>query len=599
MSTDNRSKERVLLYLLTPSEAPDASLGQRFVEGVQRAMQVRHRHILGWQGYGELDGRRFAVSEPLAAVALSNTLRYRPRPFSVHEAIGLVQQMAAALDSAAQQEVAHHGLTPDEIWLGDDGAVLISGFGLPRLTPAQGKAAADPNPKLATDQADLTAFSAPEQLSAEQPIDQRTDVYGLCAVCYAMLTGRPPFDPDDPALREQIIHQPPSAPDSWRPDLSPALVAVLKYGLAKDPSARYATAGEFAQRLMLVQGGELPAAPTALTHPPAQPQRVLQPMPRLPLRRGWLLVAPVMILFLLAGVFVAAKPFDLGFSLQQTIVAAADQAPAVVQPTQTSVATPTTPPASATPTPVQRATLPATPVADQVAPTVPQAAQQSDEAIPPTTATAPPPSPDLPNRGPAPGSFVHTEPVEPTIAVSTALTASLDSQVEPIADSPPLSASITAGQAPSVTVRIAETINLSATSAPTATLPDGIEMTTLPDAQTVMTATPPVDQAITASLSASAAVPDLQPNVYLPLVSQSVTIEGDVNQDANLRAGPGTNYPVVRGAFASDRVVLVACNEDCTWYQVSSGEWIAAFLVSNVADPLQTLPRAKAPSAPE
>jgi serine/threonine-protein kinase len=560
-ATDNRTQQRVLLYRLAAKEEREASLSQRFVAGVQAAMRLRHPHILGWQAYGEQDEHEYAVSEPLTALSLGDTLRYRPRPFSVQEVIGLVQQMAAALDFAALHGIAHHRLTPDEVWVNDDGCVLISGFGLPSSVFAVNVAAA-------VDQPDFTEFSAPEQISDGQPVDQRADVYGLCAICYTMLAGRPPFPTDDPALREQIIHQPPPSPDTWRPELSPALVAVLKYGLAKDPNSRYTTSGEFAQRLILVQGGEPPTVRTALTDPAARPPRRLPPPQRLRSRRGLIFVAPLVLIIVFAGVFVAGRPFNRDFSLQQTIVAAADQASAVAHSTQPSVAATIAQRPTTTPTPVQAATVASTAGAAQV-----------DQPPSPTASMTPQPATASSSQSPAPGTFVRVAAAEPTIAASTSPTTALDSQVEPAAASPVSPQPTLAATVPAAPVRAAEAI-------------------TIPSGQSVLTTTAPVDQAIAATLSVPATVPSTQANIYLPIVSQDIYIEGDVNQDANLRTGPGTNYSVVRGAFAGERFVLVACNRDCTWYQVSTGEWIAAFLVSNVTDPLQTLPRTTGATAP-
>lgn len=52
---------------------------------------------------------------------------------------------------------------------------------------------------------------------------------------------------------------------------------------------------------------------------------------------------------------------------------------------------------------------------------------------------------------------------------------------------------------------------------------------------------------------------------------------------ANLRAGPGTDHPIVGGAQAGDTLDVIACNDGCTWYQLVDGAWIAAFLVQSAS----------------
>jgi serine/threonine protein kinase len=91
---------------------------------------------------------------------------------------------------------------------------------------------------------------APEQARGETGIDQRADIYSLGAIAYAMLTGRLPFEADNPLilLRKIIEDMAPSA-DQLNPDIDPGTAQVLSQALAKKPSARYLTSGAFARAL--------------------------------------------------------------------------------------------------------------------------------------------------------------------------------------------------------------------------------------------------------------------------------------------------------------------------------------------------------------
>ena len=64
---------------------------------------------------------------------------------------------------------------------------------------------------------------------------------------------------------------------------------------------------------------------------------------------------------------------------------------------------------------------------------------------------------------------------------------------------------------------------------------------------------------------------------------------GIVKSNANLRAGWGTNFPIIGAAQAGQTLTIIGCNVGCTWYALPNGEWIAAFLVE-VAQLPQTLP---------
>jgi hypothetical protein len=69
-----------------------------------------------------------------------------------------------------------------------------------------------------------------------------------------------------------------------------------------------------------------------------------------------------------------------------------------------------------------------------------------------------------------------------------------------------------------------------------------------------------------------------------PIVQQqgTTTYQGIVNTTANIRSGPGLQYEVVAQAEPGTGLTIVACNIDCTWFQLDNGNWIAAFLVNLV-----------------
>jgi uncharacterized protein YraI len=87
--------------------------------------------------------------------------------------------------------------------------------------------------------------------------------------------------------------------------------------------------------------------------------------------------------------------------------------------------------------------------------------------------------------------------------------------------------------------------------------------------------------------------------LYFPLVKYQLALQGRVVRNANLRAGPGVNFPVLGNARAGETLTLMACNAGCTWYQLANRTWIAAFLVQSAANPSQLLPQSAPTSAGE
>lgn len=236
-ATDARTQQRVLLNVLDTLNESDGQTARQFVQLGEAGQRLRHDNILTIRDFGEMDRRYYAAIEPPRGVALPQILRQKERRLSFHERMATVQQIAAALEHAHAQGCLHGALTPDVVWVDSRLHVQISMFGGVETT---------------TDGAPMiTPFCAPEQLYLPASIDARTDVYRLCALAYWLLLGRAPFHADSQqSLRRQITYMPPLSPRSIRADLPDALVAVLTFGLAKEPLARYGSAGEFAAALL-------------------------------------------------------------------------------------------------------------------------------------------------------------------------------------------------------------------------------------------------------------------------------------------------------------------------------------------------------------
>ncbi len=148
-------------------------------------------------------------------------------------------QLCEAIDHAHAQGIVHCDLKPANILLDERGAIKVTDFGLARSL-------ADDAAR--TDAVEGTApFMAPEQVSrAWGPVDHRTDVYGIGAVLFTLLTGRPPHvGPRLWDILAAVVASTPVIPPSHlRPDLSDPLGEVCRTCLSKTPEARYPTVRE-------------------------------------------------------------------------------------------------------------------------------------------------------------------------------------------------------------------------------------------------------------------------------------------------------------------------------------------------------------------
>lgn len=251
-ATDSRNGQSVALYILNADMAQNPGAVQNFLTIGQQAMRLRHAGIVQVLEADTADGSVYIATQWVREQALGERLRRSGRTIDIETAVYIMKGVATALDYAHSEGFTHGHITPDQIYVTNDNSILLDGFAeavrVDEVTHTHAIADAESTEKTATHPlVFISPFIAPEQARAGQAFDFHSDIYSLGAVLYTMVTGRPPFEAEEPdELLRQIVDKQPPAPETINPALPPAIAYVLQAVLAKDPSARYGSAGEFA-----------------------------------------------------------------------------------------------------------------------------------------------------------------------------------------------------------------------------------------------------------------------------------------------------------------------------------------------------------------
>jgi eukaryotic-like serine/threonine-protein kinase len=225
----------VAVKFLRRSFLHDPPVVRRFVGEARTIGQLRHANIVKTQGLGRTPGGSyFIVMELVAGRDVAQVLSQRNA--AVEEAVRWVLETCAAIEHAHKNGVIHCDLKPANLLLDECGSIRVTDFGLARSL-------AEPVPTT-TVMEGTAPFMAPEQACRSWgPIDRRTDVYGIGAVLFALLTGRAPFVGRRLAdiLAQVVSATPVESPARFRPGLPEAVSEVCRKCLAKTPDARYST----------------------------------------------------------------------------------------------------------------------------------------------------------------------------------------------------------------------------------------------------------------------------------------------------------------------------------------------------------------------
>jgi TolB-like protein/serine/threonine protein kinase/Tfp pilus assembly protein PilF len=216
---------------------------KRFRREAEAAASLDHPCIVPIYEVGERDGQCYFSMKLVEGGQLDEVVKHTPIP--IRSAVELIAKLARTVHYAHEHAILHRDIKPGNILLDQNGEPLLADFGLARLVEAESTITRT------LDVMGTPSYMAPEQAAGEPAnVNKPTDIYGLGAVFYQLLTGHPPFagGTSYETIR-LLLDTEPRKPRLWNPKIDRDLSAICLKCLEKDPKRRYPSALALAEDL--------------------------------------------------------------------------------------------------------------------------------------------------------------------------------------------------------------------------------------------------------------------------------------------------------------------------------------------------------------
>ena len=242
MAVVYKGKDRLLnRYVAIKILRPEYTKDEQFIESFKRESQasarLSHPNIVGVYDVGKEGNIHFIVMELIDGKVLSEVIKEKGR-IEYKEAISIIRQVASALSLAHKNQIIHRDIKPHNILITSTGVAKLADFGIAKAVSAA-TIAGGSNKIMGS-----VHYFSPEQARGAY-VDERSDIYSLGIVLFEMLTGKVPFDGDNPvSIALMHINDPMPSLTKEVPGVPPQLEKIVNKATEKYQSNRYRNVDE-------------------------------------------------------------------------------------------------------------------------------------------------------------------------------------------------------------------------------------------------------------------------------------------------------------------------------------------------------------------
>jgi serine/threonine-protein kinase len=250
------TNKRFAVKMLHAEYARQADVVARFQREAEAASGIAHPNVLDvYDVHHTEDGLPYLVGEFLDGEEFGDFLE-RTGKISPALTVRIVRQICRALGAAHARGVVHRDMKPENVFLVGGitrPVVKVIDFGISKVGDAGGTALTRTGMIMGT-----PSYMAPEQARGDK-VDHRADIYAVGGILYRALTGKKPFDSDDPSVTlTQVLTEDPERPRSREPTIPQALELVIQKAMAKSAADRYESMAELEADLIAFDSEPVP-----------------------------------------------------------------------------------------------------------------------------------------------------------------------------------------------------------------------------------------------------------------------------------------------------------------------------------------------------